>query len=188
MLLAETHLTSKYNFQVRGYTSNCSDHPDGKVHGGTEILVRNRIEQQQQIICKVHLYNYNQETMPTALYNNGREILELLQFTRRSLYIRRRSSLCLDFKVLLFNSTLKPKWTYGSQLWGTQQRSQSLGHHGIFGTKTSKGIFAYRRLIKKYQSKKRLTIRNLHCTRTGLEQKPSTLKRSTTPEIIIRAI
>ncbi|KAH8366867.1 hypothetical protein KR084_010520 [Drosophila pseudotakahashii] len=31
--------------------------------------------------------------------------------------------LCLDFKVLLYNSTLKPVWTYGSQLWGNASSS-----------------------------------------------------------------
>jgi len=30
MLLVETHLTNKYNFQIRGYTFYRSDHPDGK--------------------------------------------------------------------------------------------------------------------------------------------------------------
>jgi len=29
-----------------------------------------------------------------------------------------RSPLSLDYKVLLYNSTIKPVWTYGSQLWG----------------------------------------------------------------------
>jgi len=29
-----------------------------------------------------------------------------------------RSPLRVDYKVLLYNSTLKPIWTYGSQLWG----------------------------------------------------------------------
>jgi len=43
ILLPETHLTSKYNFQIRVYTLYCTDHPDGKAHGGTGILVRKRI-------------------------------------------------------------------------------------------------------------------------------------------------
>jgi len=33
------------------------------------------------------------------------------------------SPLCLDLKVLLYNSTLNPIWTYGSQLWGNASNS-----------------------------------------------------------------
>uniref|UniRef100_A0A034VFD2 Putative RNA-directed DNA polymerase from transposon X-element n=1 Tax=Bactrocera dorsalis TaxID=27457 RepID=A0A034VFD2_BACDO len=44
MLLAETHLTNKYNFNVSGYTFYCTNHPDGKAHGGTGILIRSRIK------------------------------------------------------------------------------------------------------------------------------------------------
>jgi len=42
MLLAETHLTNIYNFQIRGYMFYNTNHPDGKAHGGTEILIKNR--------------------------------------------------------------------------------------------------------------------------------------------------
>jgi len=34
-----------------------------------------------------------------------------------------RSPLRLDYKVLLYNSTLKPIWTYSSQLWGNASSS-----------------------------------------------------------------
>jgi len=44
MLLAETHLTTKYNFQIRGYMFYNTNHPDGKAHGGTGILIKNRIK------------------------------------------------------------------------------------------------------------------------------------------------
>jgi len=44
MLLVETHLTNKYNFQIKGYTFYRTDHPDGKSHGGTGILIRERIK------------------------------------------------------------------------------------------------------------------------------------------------
>jgi len=33
--------------------------------------------------------------------------------------INSRSPLSLDYKALLYNSVLKPIWTYGSQLWGS---------------------------------------------------------------------
>jgi len=41
MLLVETHLTDKYNFQIRGYTFYRTDHPDGEAPG---ILIRERIK------------------------------------------------------------------------------------------------------------------------------------------------
>jgi len=44
MLLVEMHLTNKYNFQIIGYTFYRTDHPDGKAHGGTGILIRERIK------------------------------------------------------------------------------------------------------------------------------------------------
>lgn len=44
MLLSETHLTSKYNFQIRDYHFYGTNHPDGKAHGGTAILIRNRMK------------------------------------------------------------------------------------------------------------------------------------------------
>jgi len=44
MLLAETHLTNKYNLQIRGYMFYNTNHPDGKAHGGTEILIKNRFK------------------------------------------------------------------------------------------------------------------------------------------------
>lgn len=37
--------------------------------------------------------------------------------------INTRSPLSLDYKVLLYNSVLKPIWTYGSQLWGSASNS-----------------------------------------------------------------
>jgi len=44
ILLVETHLTNKYNFQVRCYTFYRTDHPDGRAHGRTGILIRERIK------------------------------------------------------------------------------------------------------------------------------------------------
>jgi len=44
MLLSETHLTEKYNFQIPGYKFYFTNHPDGRAHGGTGILIRLRIK------------------------------------------------------------------------------------------------------------------------------------------------
>jgi hypothetical protein len=43
LLISETHLTSKSNFKVYGYTCHTVNHPDDKPCGGTAILVKNRI-------------------------------------------------------------------------------------------------------------------------------------------------
>lgn len=59
MLIAETHLTNKYNFQVRDYLFYGTNHPDGKAHGGTGILIRNRIKHHRY---KEFATNYLQAT------------------------------------------------------------------------------------------------------------------------------
>ena len=44
LLISETHLTNKYNFHIPGFIFHPTNHPDGKAHGGTGILIRNRIK------------------------------------------------------------------------------------------------------------------------------------------------
>jgi len=44
MLLSETHLTNKHFFMIPDYTFYKTNHPDGKAHGGTGILVRKRLK------------------------------------------------------------------------------------------------------------------------------------------------
>lgn len=44
MLLSETHLTNKNNFYLTGYIFHATNHPDGKAHGGTGILIKQRIK------------------------------------------------------------------------------------------------------------------------------------------------
>lgn len=43
MLVSETHLTNRYNFYIPGFSFHKTNHPDGKAHGGTGILIRNRM-------------------------------------------------------------------------------------------------------------------------------------------------
>lgn len=47
MLISETHLTSKNNFKMHGYTIYETKHPDDKSRGGTAILIKNRIRHYQ---------------------------------------------------------------------------------------------------------------------------------------------
>lgn len=72
MLLSETHLTDKHNFHIPGYLFYATNHPDGKAHGGTGILIRSRI--------KHHLYNrtemdYLQSTSISIKSSSGRSLL-----------------------------------------------------------------------------------------------------------------
>lgn len=68
MLLSETHLTNKNNFHIPGYLFYGTNHPDGKAHGGTGILIRNRIKHH-------HLNNFDknylQSTSIALQLNNG---------------------------------------------------------------------------------------------------------------------
>ena len=43
MLTSEIHLTSKCKFNFPGIVFQKTNHPDGKAHGDTGILVRNRL-------------------------------------------------------------------------------------------------------------------------------------------------
>ena len=43
MLISETHLANKYNFNIPGFVFHKTNHRDSKAHGGTGILVRNRL-------------------------------------------------------------------------------------------------------------------------------------------------
>lgn len=43
MLLSETHLTDRYNFSIPNYIFYGTNHPDGRAHGGTGVLIRRRM-------------------------------------------------------------------------------------------------------------------------------------------------
>ena len=44
MLLSETHLTEKNNLFIEGFSFYKTNHPEGTAHGGSGILVRNRLK------------------------------------------------------------------------------------------------------------------------------------------------
>lgn len=54
MLISETHFTSMSHLKIKGYTIYDTKHPSGKSHGGTAILIRNRIKHYE-------LQKYNEE-------------------------------------------------------------------------------------------------------------------------------
>ena len=43
MLISETHFSDKNNFKIKGYILYDTKHPSGKAHGGSAILIKNRI-------------------------------------------------------------------------------------------------------------------------------------------------
>jgi len=95
MLLVETHLISKYNFQIRGYTFYRTDHPDGKAHGGTGILIRERIKNHfHQRFATNYLQTITQamETSPQPLST----VRLALQFLKDNSWT---STTCLDIAL-----------------------------------------------------------------------------------------
>lgn len=44
MLISETHFTEKNNFKINDYQIYDTKHPSGKAHGGSAILIKNRIK------------------------------------------------------------------------------------------------------------------------------------------------
>jgi hypothetical protein len=49
MLVSETHFTTKSYFSIPGYSYCHTNHPDGKAHGGTAILIRSTITYSEQL-------------------------------------------------------------------------------------------------------------------------------------------
>lgn len=68
MLLSETHLTNKHNFQIPGFKFYSTNHPDGKAHGGTGILIRSRLKHYPQNTFE---NNYLQSTSISIQARNG---------------------------------------------------------------------------------------------------------------------
>ena len=68
MLISETHFTQKNYFKIPNYKIYTTNHPDGKAHGGTAIIIRNEIEHYEiEQICK----DYIQVTNVTIEDTNG---------------------------------------------------------------------------------------------------------------------
>lgn len=56
MLISETHFTEKNYLKFNGYKLYDTKHPSGKGHGGTAILIKNRIKHHElQNYCKDHI-------------------------------------------------------------------------------------------------------------------------------------
>lgn len=68
MLLSETHLTNKYNFYIPGFTFYKTNHPDGKAHGGTGILIKSRI---RHFALEEYSKNYLQATSLSVVFHGS---------------------------------------------------------------------------------------------------------------------
>jgi len=186
MLLADTHLTGKLNFQVRGYTSYCTNHRDGKALSVTGNLFKKRIKHHRHQRCAT---NYLQATSIKLLsgnnsftiaavycpsYSNGWVILGVLQFTWRSLYSRRR----LQYVTHALGPTTRDpqrKATIWAVLLQTNRNSQKIIFHifdffEIFITYTILKInkHLYQDLAEKkyfFNYKKKTNFKNFPCLR-----------------------
>ena len=55
-LIAETHFTNKSHLVFPGYKMHVTNHPDGKGHGGSAIIIKTTIrhtERQQYATCQI---------------------------------------------------------------------------------------------------------------------------------------
>jgi len=75
---SETHLTNKYTFQINSYIFYDTNHPDGKAHGCTRFLIRNRIK---HTFRNDFATNYLQATSLNIQLGNG-------QITLAAVYCR----------------------------------------------------------------------------------------------------
>lgn len=95
MLLSETHLTNKYNFTITGYSFYGTNHPDGKAHGGTGILIRSRLKHH---FHKEFAKNYLQATSLKIHLDSGN------QLALSAIYCPPRYSISEDQFMEFFNS------------------------------------------------------------------------------------
>ena len=70
LLLCETHLTNKHFFAIPGFTFYKTNHPDGKAHGGTGILIRRRLKHH---FLGSYAHNYLQATA-ISIHCKGKNI------------------------------------------------------------------------------------------------------------------
>lgn len=68
MLISETHFTQKNFMKIPQYSIYSTNHPDGKAHGGTAIIIKNSIKHYEN---KSVSYDYIQSTNVTIIDNNG---------------------------------------------------------------------------------------------------------------------
>ena len=70
ILISGKHLTNKYNFNSPDCVFHKTNHPDGKAHGGTGILVRNRLRQftSQWVLKRLYTGNVDPKVTISSVY------------------------------------------------------------------------------------------------------------------------
>ena len=94
MIISETHFTQKYYMKIPSYTVYNTNHPDGKAHGGTAIIIKNEIE---HFVNTEYCKNYLQATNVTFKDKNG-------PITFSAIYCPPKFSIRQDTFIEFFNS------------------------------------------------------------------------------------
>ena len=68
MLISETHFTHKNFLRIPQYSIYTTNHPDGKAHGGTAVIIRNKIKHYEN---EHHCKDFLQATNVTVEEGNG---------------------------------------------------------------------------------------------------------------------
>ena len=94
MMISETHFTKKNYLKIHNYKVYNTNHPDGKAHGGTAIIIRSKI-------CHYENEQYREDFLQarniTIKDNNG-------ELTFLAVYCPPRFSINQDKFTIFFNS------------------------------------------------------------------------------------
>lgn len=75
LLVSETHLTFNSKFNIRNYNLYHTNHPDGRAHGGTAILIKSNIKHNE---FPKYSFDYLQGTVLEILTDTGKLIISAL--------------------------------------------------------------------------------------------------------------
>jgi hypothetical protein len=88
MLISETHFTDKNFFNVKDYQLYDTKHPSGKAHGGSAILIKNRIKHHQMEgfsedylqATSICLSEWNGNCIISSIYSPPRHVIKAQQY------------------------------------------------------------------------------------------------------------
>lgn len=72
LLVSETHFTSKSYFKIKNYELYQTNHPDGKAHGGTAVIIKSKIKHSEKPKCSL---DYLQSTNVEVVLEQGNYII-----------------------------------------------------------------------------------------------------------------
>jgi hypothetical protein len=87
-LISETHFTTKNYFRIPNYATYTTEHPEGKAHGGTAVIIKNSIkyyelkkyETQHLQATSIALENWQGPLTIAAVYCPPRPTISKAQF------------------------------------------------------------------------------------------------------------